>query len=94
MPTTNPETNEELKKEILESLYIEYDNDGEGHIKGGDVIVSTLSDYLSKYRSEVFSRIKKAGYGYDDGSGFVLKISFKDLAELQKEETHEYNYRV
>lgn len=27
--------------------------------------------------------VKKAGYGYDDGTGFVLKISFAELAALK-----------
>ena len=39
-------------------------------------------------RENAIEDVKYAGYGYDDGTGFVLKISYKELETLkeQKEE--------
>jgi uncharacterized protein (UPF0303 family) len=32
-------------------------------------------------RAKTIQDVKKAGYGYDDGTGFVLKISFAELEQ-------------
>lgn len=34
-------------------------------------------------RNQAIEDVKKAGYGYDDGTGFVLKISYAELSALK-----------
>ncbi len=44
-----------------------------------------IATAVREARQQAIEDVKKAGYGYDDGSGFVLKISFAELAQLKEE---------
>lgn len=39
---------------------------------------------IAKAREQAIEDVKYAGYGYDDGTGFVLKISYAELATLKE----------
>ena len=41
-----------------------------------------IQDRERQARIQAIDDVKKAGYGYDDGTGFVLKISYTELAQL------------
>lgn len=48
-----------------------------------DAIKMHCKDRERQARIETIADVKKAGYGYDDGTGFVLKISYKELGQLK-----------
>jgi hypothetical protein len=52
-----------------------------GRIDASEAIAQAVIESHNKAIDEV----KVAGYGYDDGTGFVLKISFAELEKLKKE---------
>lgn len=52
-----------------------------------DALLSLITEAETKARNKAIDDVKLRGYGYDDGTGFVLTISFADLAALK--ETHE-----
>ncbi len=49
-----------------------------------DDFLELISTAVREARQQAIEDVKKAGYGYDDGSGFVLKISFAELAQLKE----------
>ncbi len=64
----------------LEHIYLNV-NGKKAFIEATKALISTA---VREARQQAIEDVKKAGYGYDDGSGFVLKISFAELAQLKE----------
>ena len=47
-------------------------------------IMEALQQEIAKAREQAIEDVKYAGYGYDDGAGFVLKIPYAELATLKE----------
>ena len=76
-----------LEEHINDFLWIEYDNDGEGHIRGTESLAKYIEGKVETEKEKLVKDIKMEGYGYDDVTGFVLKISFEKLNSLLKEKS-------
>lgn len=77
-----PSNSGELKR-YFEANFL----DGETLQKGQLVSAIDVFEFIKQHSAQEHDRaieeIKKAGYGYDNGTGFVLKISFAELTALK-----------
>lgn len=80
--TTDEELFEAINREI-EAEHAHFIN------KLKPVILPLIREYGNQRelegRKRAIGDVKREGYGYDDGTGFVLKISYAELSQLQSQ---------